>query len=273
MNARLGRARVERARSELSDRDWRVLADLARVRLLTTQHIERLHFQDGSPLTQARRTRRSLQRLTQLDVIHRFARRVGGVRAGSAGTTYGLATLGQRLIDAAGPAGGARRRRPWEPSAQFFAHVLAVSELYVQLREAERTCELDLLDFDAEPACWRKHVDVGGSANVVKPDAYIRIGLGEFEEYRFVEVDLGSESLSVIARKAETYVDYWRSGHEQRRSGVFPQVLFAVPDEHRAEQIVTTLAVLPPDVWQLFAVRLRGDGAAAIVGSQPSETT
>ena len=269
MNTRLGRDRVERTAAELSDRDWLVLADLRRVRLLTTQQIERLHFRDGSPRTQARRCRRTLQRLTDLGVLHRFARRVGGVRAGSAGATFGLATLGQRLTHSAGPAGGVRQRRPWEPSAYFFSHVLAVSELYVQLREADRTGAIDVIGFDAEPACWRRQRGRSGAALVVKPDAYVRVGVGDFEEYRFVEIDRSTESLSVIARKAEIYVDYWRSGDEQRRAGVFPQVLFLVQDEQRAEAVIKALARQPAEYWQLFQVRLASDVVDAICGNDP----
>jgi len=53
-------------------------------------------------------------------------------------------------------------------------HLLAVSELYVQLREAARSNVLELLDFDAEPTCWRGSRD-GPRLVTLKPDAFVRL--------------------------------------------------------------------------------------------------
>lgn len=266
MSARIARARLHDVSGELSDRDWLILQDVARVRLLCTRQIEQLHFTEGSALTQARRSRRSLERLHDLGLLHRFERRVGGSHAGSAGYIYGLDTLGQRVLDTRGPAGGIRRRRPWEPSALFFRHMLAVSQLYVDLRRAEEAGALDLLSFDAEPACWRTYLGVGGEPMTLKPDAYLSAGVGEFEEYAFVEVDLGSESLSVIRRKAEAYVRYWQSGREQATCAVFPRVVFLVTTERRREQVVKSLVGLPAEQGQLFVVAKVSDAIKVLRG-------
>lgn len=269
MNARLTRGQVEQTASGLSERDWQLLGDVARLRLLSARQIQHLHFDGGSALTQGRRTRRTLQRLTQLGVLHRFVRRVGGVRAGSAGFVYGLDSLGQKLVSVNGPAGGGRRRKPWEPSALFFSHVLAVSELYVKVREAQRQGQLDLISFDAEPACWRRLSGPAGEVIIVKPDAYVCAGVGDFEEHRFIEVDLASESMTVIGQKADLYARYWYSGQAQHERGVFPSVLFLAPDEHRVAQIIKALARQPAEHWQLFQVGLLEDAVAAIVGDGP----
>jgi hypothetical protein len=240
---------------ELSQREWAVLHDLARVRLLTVRHVQRLHVHEGSPLTQARRTRSTLQRLNDLGLVHRLERRVGGVYAGSSGFVYGLAAQGQRLISGMGPAGGRRLRKPWEPSSAFTDHVLAVSDLYVHLRELERTtATVELLDFTAEPACWRWWWGVSGERLVCKPDAVVVLGLGELERHLFVELDRSTESLSVIRRKAETYVAHYLSGTEQQHRGLYPRVCFVVPDAKRAEQITEVLRRLDADYWQLFQV-------------------
>jgi len=250
--SRVSQQRLAAVRAGLSDRDRAILGDLARVRCLSARQVERLNFQEGSALTQARRSRRTLERLTRLGVLHRFERQIGGVRAGSAGYVYGLSALGQRLVDADGPAGGERRRSPWEPSTNFMAHVLAVSEVYVQLREAERRRELELLAFDAEPRSWRW--DSVSRSPVVKPDAFVAVGIGRYEERRFLEVDLGTESRPVLKRKAKAYVDYWDSGVEQHEHGVFPRVLFVTDSEQRKEVIVTVLGDLPAEAWTLFQV-------------------
>jgi Replication-relaxation len=256
-------------RTSLSERDSAIIDDLDRVRLLTARQVERLHFSEGSALTQARRARRTLERLTRDDVLHRFQRQIGGVRAGSAGYVYGLSGLGQRLAEGAGPAGGDRNRRPWEPSGQFMQHVLAVSELYVALRQAETEKHLDLLTFDAEPASWRWDTNSRGTS--VKPDAFISVGVGRYEELRFVEVDLATESRTIITRKAKAYVDYWQSGAEQQASGAFPSVLFMAETAERVDALVRVLSGLPADTGQLFQVGLLANVVGLIRGSDEAQ--
>lgn len=268
-----GRQRGGRPREvsvkELSKRDMAILTDLGKLRLLTGRLIERLHFQDGSPLTSSRKSRSCLQRLYELGLVVRLERRIGGIRSGSSGFIYGLSGRGQKLTSATGPAGGTRLRRPWEPSAVFADHVLAVATLYVDLRGAERSGLVEVVDFEAEPACWRHWQGHGGEHRMLKPDCFVHLGSGELEHLAFVEVDRGTESLSVIRRKAEVFVDYWRSGVEQQRLGVFPKVLWLTTTDKRAEQLIDSLARLDPETWQLFQVgRLDQDIVQLIINNQ-----
>lgn len=238
----------------LSDRDLNIVATLARLRLATTTQLQRLHFSDGSPLTQARRCRAVLERLVDLEVLARLDRRIGGVRAGSAGFVYSLGPAGQRLGGSHGPAGGRRVRRPWTPSLPFVAHRLAVTELFVALVERERLGAVELLGFEGEPRSWRSFTGPAGRVVTLKPDAYIATAMGEFEEHRFVEVDRATESLPTIAAKLRVYRQYWASGREQRHHGLFPGVLFVVPDERRADLIRGEYARLPEAAQALFEV-------------------
>lgn len=265
------RAQAESIRRQLGPRDWDVLEDLARVRLLTGRQVQRLHVHEGSGLTQARRSRALLQRLYDLRLVHRMERRVGGIRAGSAGYTYALASLGQHLTTGHGPAGGKRRRKPWDPSHWFVDHVLAVSELYVRLREAERDGEPKIvLDaFDAEPAAWRWWTGPAGERLVLKPDAFVAVLTEEFEHRWLVERDLGTESLPVIRRKAEAYVAYWRSGFEQSREGLFPKVLFIADTNARVVSMLDVLTRLDAEAWQLFQVTDAAQAAPIIAGRSP----
>jgi hypothetical protein len=196
--------------------------------------------------------------LHERGIVYRFQRIVGGVRAGSAAHTYGLNSAGQRLLKGDGPAGGRRQRQPWEVSTVFLKHMLAVSELYVRLRETERLHRLNLVAFDAEPQCWRRYNN-GATSEIVKPDAYLCVVVGDYEEHRFVEVDLATESRRQLLAKAATYVDYWTTEHEQTKRGVFPQVLFIVPSPERRSQIVDVLSSLPAEQWRLFAVMTLGE--------------
>ena len=268
MIARRGRG-WERLAEGLSERDWAILHDLARIRLATGRQLQRLHVAEGSPLTRARRTRSILQRLSDVGLLVRLERQVGGVHAGSSGYTYGLSATGQRLTSLRGPAGGVRLRRPWEPAPGFVDHVLLVSELYVNLREAEAEKAVEVLDFVTEPPCWRWWHGPSGERLVLKPDAFVRLGVGDFEQVSFVEVDRSTESTTVLRRKAETYVAYWRSGQEQAREGVFPRSVWLGPDSKRLEQLTAVLGRLDPEAWQLFQVVRFDDALWALAGRPP----
>lgn len=236
--------------------------------MLTGRQVQRLHVHEGSALTQARRCRALLQRLHDDGLVHRLERRVGGVRAGSSGFTYGLTAAGQRLTNKQGWAGGERLRRPWEPSLSFTDHLLAVSELYVELREAEQLGRFELLGFDAEPACWRHWTDPSGRHGVLKPDAYVAVGGEELETFSFLELDRSTESLPTIRRKLDTYLAYWRSGLEQQRLSLFPRVVFITPDSRRQAAIVGVLGQLEPTFWPLFQVVTIRHGLTALAGGE-----
>lgn len=227
--------------SDLSTRDSAILDSLKQVRLLTARQVERLHFNEGSKLTQTRRSRKTLARLYENGLLHRLERRVGGTYGGSSGFIYCLSARGQRLMRTSGPAGGTRRRRSWEPSAAFLGHILSVGELFVRLKEAQRQGVLELLDFTAEPYCWRTFAGTGGARKALKPDAFVAVAHGDFEHRSFVEVDLGTEGPTTLRNKLQIYLDYARTGSEQVRHDVFPRVLFLAPDEARVRRIIDAL--------------------------------
>lgn len=257
---RISRARLRSVRARLSDRDVAVLRSVEAARLLSARQVERVHFTKGSPLTRARRCRAVLQRLTEWGCLVRLERRIGGVHAGSAGYVYALAPFGQRLLHP----GTERLRRVREPSSAFVDHVLATAEVWVRLVEAEAAGRLQVERFDFEPACWRSFTGPSGAVAWVKPDATAELVVGEWEVHSFIEVDLGTESSTVIRAKAEAYAAYYRAGVEQHRSGLFPRVVFLVPDERRKARLVDTLARLDPEQWQLFRVALLDDAVTAL---------
>lgn len=262
-----GPVRLDRVRRQLSERDVAVLEDLTQVRLLSGGQVQRLHVWNGSDLTRARRARGVLQRLHDLGLVHRLGRQVGGVRAGSSGFVYVLAPRGRRLLEVHGLADGPRLRKAWETSDRFVDHLLAVSEVYVGLREAEREGRGELLTFDAEPACWRWWADANGAPQILKPDAFVVAGNEQFEFETFVEVDCGTETRPVIRRKGEAYVDYWAAGIEQQR-GVFPKVLWQAPDAARAARIADALSALDADHWRLFQVITSAHAADVLLGAE-----
>jgi hypothetical protein len=243
-----------------------VLRSLAQLRLLTGEQVRRLHMTEGSPATQARRARSLLQRLTELRLVVRLGRRVGGVRAGSAGYVYGISGHGQAVLSIDG-LHGKQRRRVWETSPAFQDHVLCVADTYIALVEAERRGDVEALDFAAEPAAWRRFPGTHGQAVTLKPDAFVRLGVGELEHSAFAEVDMGTESGPTIARKCEVYARYWRAGIEQSKNEVFPRVLWLASSEHGARRITDVLTRLPREVQPLFHVAFLGGAVAVLTGA------
>lgn len=233
--------------------DWAMLRDVTTMRLAVASDLQRLRELDG--FQGARRFRRVLARLTDWQVLSRLeGRRIGGVRAGSAAYVYAVGLAGQRLLL---PGGDERVRRPWVPRPQWLAHALAVSHLYVELREAEAAGQLKLERFEAEPACWRTFTGPYGERLTLKPDAYVETTVGEYTYCRFIEMDCGTEGLATLARKFGQYERYWRCGQEQQRHGVFPEVLWVVPRKLRFGQLVDVAGQQPADTWQLYRVAER----------------
>jgi len=238
--------RLDELVRSLSERELAVIGTLDRVRVATGRQLERSCFPDVT----RRQTRSVLTSLADRRLLARLPRVVGGVRAGSGGYVYTLDVAGQRLVRP----DQVRRHRPWPIGMSFLAHSLAVSELFVRLVEAERAGRLRLVSFVTEPACWRSFHGPGGVRTVLKPDAALVARLGRFEDWWFVEVDRGTESRPTLARKFDLYRAFWQSGMEQARIGVFPRVLWLVPDEQRRAALVEIVGRQPGEAWTLFVV-------------------
>lgn len=250
---RLSRKGLLLLADDLSDRDRQIIELVGRFGVVSGKQVERLLFTAGSDASSnARLARRNLARLAARRVLVRLERRVGGVRAGSAGTVYRLGAVGDRLLRLWRGEGG-RGRASREPGRLFVRHGLAVTETYVRLRKAERGGALDLLAFDPEPASWRPFAGAGGR-HVLKPDAFARLGLGEYEDHYFIEIDCGTEGSGALAAKCRTYLAYFRSGVEQADQGVFPRIVWITTTEQRVSMIVDVCACLPAAAWPLFAV-------------------
>jgi hypothetical protein len=217
-------------RDYLSDRDIAIVRTVYTCRLVSTKHIERLHFlpYNRTAYTAARICRRVLQRLTDEQVLRRRERRIGGVRAGSASYVYALGPVGARLISD-------KRLHYYtsDPSDYFLEHTLALAELYVQLHEQARLGKFNLLEVQTEPPCWRTFTTLEAGRQTLKPDMYMRLGKGDEEISYFIEMDRGTTYAASLLKKLKTYEQYFASGKEQDNHGVFPQILWIAPDGKR----------------------------------------
>ena len=136
---------------------------------------------------------------------------------------------GQRLAIVHGWQPEWRRRRSLVPGSLFLLHTLQVAELHTRLVESERSQHVELLELSAEPSCWRTYDGPHAQREVLKPDSFVRLGIGEYEDSYFIEVDRGTEGSRALDRQLAAYVAYHLSGREQRKHGVFPRVLWTTP--------------------------------------------
>jgi hypothetical protein len=236
-------AKAEAVIAGLSDREQAIVTDVGRLRLASGGQLQRLHFEPS--VSGQRHGRRILTSLTQRRVLARLGRSIGGVRAGSNGFVYCLDVIGQQFLNPA-----ADVRRPWLPSEGFVRHAAMVSETFVLLVETARTGQLEVLNFQGEPACWRRFVNRRGSQQLLKPDAFVQVGIGDFVDSWFLECDRATEDLARISRKLQVYVQYWATGKE----AVFPRVLWVASRPGRAAALRQCLATLPEAEQPLFAV-------------------
>lgn len=237
----------------LSHRDWAVLAAVAEHRFFTTRQVELLLFHThASTASAARCCRRVLNRLERWGLLERPIRRVGGLQAGSASSVWMLTSAGQRLRNLHSGRGAIGRVR--EPGERFIRHYLAIGDAHLQLITAARATKLELLNLEIEPKCWRNYTGLGGQREVVKPDLFAVTASGEFEDHWFIEIDRATESIPVLIRQCQQYQTYRRSGTEQEGSGVFPRVVWVVPDESRAARLQEAIAATRSLHGNLFIV-------------------
>lgn len=232
--------------THLTDRDIRILEDLERFRLLTTRQLQRLHFpaRPLGPHTSAaaatRGTTRVLTRLEALGAITRLARRIGGIKQGSALTIWQLGPTGDRFLRSR--RGDRIRKRYDEPGLTFTAHMLAVADVAVSVIEQANAGRYELLELETEPACWRTFTGSGATVITLKPDLLAVTADPATETHSFIEVDLGTEHLPAVLRKCRTYQRYHATGVEETTRGLFPAVVWIVPDSERAMKLRAAIA-------------------------------
>jgi hypothetical protein len=244
--------RLDHIAHHLSDLDQSVLTFLACHRLATSRHLVR-RFWTSTPEDEpaaARAARRALKRLSDWRVIAPLPNRArGGVRGGSDTLVYAVGPAGVKLLARR----GLRLRRFGTPSDRFIRHTLAATGLVVDLHVADASGVLELIEVQQEPTSHRAFLGPFGR-QWVKPDLFVRIGAGALEDRWFIEVDLATEHAGTLRAKCVRYLAHLHSGEEQRTHGTYPRVLWAVPDDHRAEQITAVLGRPPESTHGLFSI-------------------
>lgn len=219
---------IDALRVQLSERDIAIVRSVAEHHFMTTSQIQAIHFGNHAPEVGARLARRTLARLRRHRLLGALDRRIGGVRAGSAGIVHHLDRTGHRLLrDDAD-----RRTRGFrEPSHRFIDHHLAVAETHVTLICADQKHDIELAECAVEPTSWRRFTGTGGAQLSVKADLYLETATGPGSDLVtawFLEIDRGTEGISTLLKKCRDYEAYRRSGIEQDRHGSFPLVIWSM---------------------------------------------
>ena len=249
---RISPQQLERIDSQLTELDRAVLTFVSEYRLASSKQLVR-QFWPGDD-QRARNGRRALKRLREWRVLDALPDRArGGLRGGSDSLIYGVGTSGTKLLARRGLV----QKRLGSPGARRIAHTLTIAEVAIRIAEADRVGALECIEIQAEPACWRPFIGAMGARQTLKPDLYIRVAQpGSAYEYRwFCEIDMATEHRATLLAKCNRYTAHYRSGDEQHRHGVYPKVLFVVPDARREGEVQAVLQQLPPSDRQLFATR------------------
>jgi hypothetical protein len=215
---------------------------VGRFRLLGAEQIREVLFfglASKTPLD------RALKRLTDAGYLARLGRLVGGFGGGSGQYVYQsgqyvyqLGRVGWRYL---GKGGGYR------PLRVIDHHTLQIAECFVLLKQLERSGELSVILYEADPVSRRTVGEI-----LLTPDGYAELGVhATRQKYSFwLEIDRDTENAETIRGKC---VRYWRA-YQAWPGEVFPWVVFVVPDEARRRELERVIAGGPDDAQDLFRV-------------------
>jgi hypothetical protein len=267
-NSYVTNAHLSDLQRRLTALDWQLLQLLDAVGYATTRQLEHAALPaEGSP-ARARRVRRRLQALRRAAAVYRFERLVGGLGGGSRQAVYTLDRAGQRLLHPDDQR-QATRRRPQDRGLTFLGHTLAVTEHLVSLtRYIEARPGLRLVSWMGEPACHVAYHHAGRLAYLT-PDALAQVQTGATDIWTMLEVDRGTEGLSTLLRKADTYLAY------AARHPETPQVAWSFPNAARAERFGRALregnraaSYSRRLAEQLFVITTPAGASAAMAGEE-----
>ena len=220
-------------------------------RFLTTHQLVRLTIAEYGSLRSAKRqTLRHLWTLRDRHFVTRLERRIGGWQGGSTVTIWTLTTKGLRHLT-----GSRSRLRPHHYSTTFLEHTLAVAETNILLTELSVQHSELQVEVINEPECWRRYLNEHGVTTTLKPDLSVTVTSPEYVDRYFLEVDRATENPGRVIGKCWQYIQHRRSGTEQKRTGgIYPLVVWVVPNEKRKAQLVRAMDSEPKLQRELFIV-------------------
>jgi len=194
----------------LTVRDVSIILSIYENRFLKRDQIQRLHFPNASVSA-------CNMRMKKLEEHQFLDRLVKPVAAGSAQAAYALDKRGADVVAATLEID--RHQVRWNRANNrveffFLEHTLGVSEFRVCLDVALAARREELLFYQRGDRSHLRRISVTGVRKkyfVVAPDAFFGIQTGRGKCIFFLEVDLGTETLSRFAEKVTAYKRYWKS--------------------------------------------------------------
>lgn len=195
---------------QLTPRDVEIILSVYENRFLKRDQIQRLHFADASYVA-------CCVRLKKLYENHFLDRLIKPVTSGSAQAVYALDKQGADVVAATLKID--RHKVRWNRANNrveflFLEHTLGVSEIRVCLDTALDGRREELLFYQRGDKSHLRRISMTGGKKkyiVVAPDAFFGIQTGRGKCTFFVEVDLGTETLSRFSEKVTAYKRYWKS--------------------------------------------------------------
>lgn len=199
------------ASTRLTERDVSVVLSVYENRFLRRDQIQRFHFAGASlQATSAR-----LKKLSD----HKFLDKLPTPIAGDASqAVYALNKRGADVVTASLEIERHKVRRKRDNNRVewlFMEHTLAISEFKVRLDATLASRPEELFFYQRGDRSHLRRISVTGAKNkyfVVAPDAFFGIQSGRGKHIFFLEVDMGTETLSRFAEKVVAYKRYWKSG-------------------------------------------------------------
>jgi hypothetical protein len=207
-----------------TDRDRNLLSEVARLGLVTREHLVRLGFFSSKT--------RANERLKRLVAEGLLVSRVQPLVAG-----------GPRLVYAVGPAleaSRARRRKLQETSPLFLDHELGLVDIRLAFERHTHVMR------------WLTAADLADHRLGLLPDAFVEYEAETLRYAAFIEYDRGTESQGRIERKVRGYLDLALSGRFERTfHRRFFRALFVTDSDRRLREIAATTARISDKVIRL----------------------
>ena len=241
----------------VQDRDRHLLSELSVLRIIDR---EMTKVVAGFPSTRTANFR--LLALTRAGLLRRFF--VGSFAHGRK-AVYTLSAKGSELVQA--PLGGIHRTSNRVVVGDTFVeHQMALNQIYIDLRYGM-----------VPPACqrprrWQTFHQSISEAIKLRPDAYFEAEVSRTVRALFLEIDRGTEALSVWQQKTAYYLQLAISGEFQRRFRL-PQfgVLVVAGSDRRLQNIRATVSKSTDKIfWFTTFENIHRDGFWSPVWLRPS---
>lgn len=246
----------ERRGMVIQERDRHLLRELSLMRV-----IDREQAKTVAGFGSTTRANVRLLLLTRAGLLRRFFL---GTTSGGKKALYALSAKGAQVVDV--PERGPRRRKDESLATDFFVqHQLIVNQIYCALRyRAVPLAGVSLLRWIAF------HQPLTPGLRLI-PDGYVELATSQGVVATFLEVDLGSESLTIWKEKVRNYLQFALSGDCERLFGQSRfRVIVLANSERRVLSIRKAVSASTDKVfWFASLESINRDGLFAPVWLRP----